>query len=198
MPADGRSAIGAIVLAAGYGRRFGSDKRTYALHDGTPMLEATLRVYIEVFERIVVVLRPEDENLKSSSLALSEKIEIVTANQAHLGMGHSLARGIAAARSDKWEGAFIALADMPFVKSDTLRQLSGGLARADDTAIVQPVFEDRPGHPVGFKPGYFPRLGLLEGDEGARIVLDEAGDRVIRVAVDDPGILLDVDRPDKD
>ena len=54
--------IGAIVLAAGFGRRFGSDKRIAALNRKS-VAETTLTAYASVFAHLRVVLRPEDEAL---------------------------------------------------------------------------------------------------------------------------------------
>jgi molybdenum cofactor cytidylyltransferase len=63
--------------------------------------------------------------------------------------------------------------------------------------IVQPTLDDVPGHPVGFSADLFAALQALEGDEGARRVLHSHADAVLRVAVDDPGILRDLDTPDQ-
>ena len=59
----------AILLAAGFARRFGSDKRSFVLEDGRPMLQATVATYATVFERLTVVMRPEDTELWYSFVA---------------------------------------------------------------------------------------------------------------------------------
>ncbi|MFN3371792.1 MAG: NTP transferase domain-containing protein, partial [Sphingomonadaceae bacterium] len=58
---------------------------------------------------------------------------------------------------------------------------------------VVPVHAGRRGNPAGFARALWPRLMALEGDRGAGAILDSLG--VEAVAVDDPGVHLDVDRP---
>ena len=52
-----------ILLAAGRGTRFGSDKRLYPLSDGTPMAVAAARNLRPACDRLIAVLRPDSETL---------------------------------------------------------------------------------------------------------------------------------------
>ena len=54
------SGIGVVILAAGQSRRFGEDKRLQRLESGKTLLESTIRLYTDVFSRIVVTLRADD------------------------------------------------------------------------------------------------------------------------------------------
>ena len=54
---------GCIVLAAGSSRRFGSDKRQFLLPSGTTLLDQTLATVRDVFDRRVLVLRTDDDEL---------------------------------------------------------------------------------------------------------------------------------------
>jgi molybdenum cofactor cytidylyltransferase len=185
---------GAILLAAGYGRRFGSDKRRHALPDGTPLLISSLRLYARAFPQLIVVLRPEDQALAKAVMAdnAAGNVRVVPCPDARYGMGHSLACGVQAATG--WSYLFVALADMAWVDPQTLARLNAVLAGAPADAVVQPVHDGTPGHPVGFGAARFPQLLQLTGDEGARTVVRDAGASLIRVPVDDPGVLEDLDR----
>lgn len=134
--------IGVILLAAGRGRRFGSDKRAALLPDGRPLLAHTLDRYQSVFDAIVLVLRADDPIPAFVSKALlHDTVTVVRCPDADLGMGHSLATGAAHAVQAGWGGAFVALGDMPWVRVDTLRALRATLsarANADAPVIVQP------------------------------------------------------------
>lgn len=189
---------GVIVLAAGRARRFGSDKRAHRLPDGRSLLQASLELYARAFPRCIVVLRPDDPDPRAPAGAGPAPV-VVRAEQADSGMGHSLAAGAAAARG--WRYAFVALADMPWVRPDTLAQLrhllERQLASRGGAVIVQPTFAGVPGHPVGFSADLFAALRALEGDEGARRVLRAHAGAVLREAVDDPGVLRDLDTPEQ-
>ena len=158
------------------------------------MMLATLTLYHQVFERIVLVLREEDEQLISDACRRIPDLIIVRAADAALGMGHSLAAGVEPIVG-QWEYCCIALADMPFVRADSLDTLRATwLASAPDT-ILQPTCRGVPGHPVLFGSCYFQEIRGLHGDEGARSVIDRHRERLRRLDLDDPGITRDLDRP---
>ena len=195
MPAETlkRSSGGALILAAGFGRRFGSDKRRYRLPHGRTLLEATIERYALVYSDLCVVLRPDDEELETGVRALPASPRIAHAAEAALGMGHSLAAGIRAIEAE-WDWASVALGDMPFVSTDTLNELLDRFFAAGADTIVQPEYQGQPGHPVTFPARCFPEMTRLEGDQGARQILERAG-RVIRHPVADRGVLEDLDVP---
>ncbi len=188
-----RPAGGALILAAGFGRRFGADKRTHQLPNGQTLLQATIERYAEVYASLCVVLRPGDESLTRQIRALPGNPEIALSADAQLGMGHSLAAGVRTI-ADDWQWVSVALGDMPFISSATLIELLDVFFAAAADSIVQPVFQGTPGHPVTFPKRCFSDLCRLEGDQGARTVLQNDG-RLIRHPVTDQGVLDDVDTP---
>ena len=184
---------GALILAAGFGRRFGSDKRRFKLPDGRTLLEATLERYAEAYAKLCVVLRPEDESLARRVRALPGNPEVALSVDAELGMGHSLAAGVRTI-ADDWEWASVGLGDMPFVSASTLCELLDVFFAAGGQSIVQPVYQGRPGHPVTFPGSCFGEMCGLEGDQGARTIVQHASN-LIRHPVADAGVLDDVDNP---
>lgn len=181
----------ALILAAGRGRRFGSDKRRARLADGRTLLGATLDRYAQVFDRVLVVLRP-GEALPADGPRPG--VEVVFAPGADRGMGASLADGIGACAGLCW--IFVALGDMPWVRTATLEALRRAAVTEPAAAspVIQPVRAGHPGHPVGFRAALFPALSRLDGDTGARPVVQLA-ERILRVPVDDAGIHRDADTP---
>ncbi len=184
---------GALILAAGFSRRFGSDKRAHTLPDGRTLLEATLARYSEVYSHICVVLRPDDRALARQVRSLAGNPEVALAPDAALGMGHSLAAGIDAI-ADHWQWASVALADMPFVRKGTLAELLDVFFATEAQSIVQPIYRGTPGHPVTFPSSCFAGLRALTGDQGARSMLRD-NEHLIRHPVADRGVLDDVDTP---
>ena len=194
---------GALILAAGFSRRFGGDKRLHQIScdDGQqrPMICATIRRYRQVFEETRVVLRAEDQDVRALLQKNFPGLPTITAAESHLGMGHSLAAGISAVSG--WRYAFIGLADMPFVEQTTLAQLKQTISdrldrHPEQPVIVVPVCSNQSGHPVGFSAHLFAQLERSSGDQGAKTIIREAGDALCRVPVNDPGVLQDVDQPD--
>lgn len=183
-----------MVLAAGTSTRFGSDKRRHVLEGGGSLLQTTLAKYADVFENVVVVVRAGDDALASEIAGSCRNCTAVIANDAHLGMGHSLVAGVRAA--GEWDYAFVALGDMPYVERRSLEVLRATMEAADADTIILPTFEGRAGHPVGFGSAYFADLQKLSGDAGARDVITRHRVRVTEVPLSDPGVLQDIDRPD--
>lgn len=180
-------AIGCVVLAAGSSRRFGSDKRVHRLPNGLTLLEQTLTNLHDVFHQRMLVLRPGDEEL---ALRWQARWKIVVANDAGLGMGHSLAAAVPYFQA--WPGAIIALGDMPWVSTATLQALAQALK---PDSLVVPHYQGQRGNPVGIGSDYFQELALLQGDTGARTLFQRHASKVIKLELPDPGILQDLDTP---
>ena len=108
------------------------------------------------------------------------------------GMTTSLQAGIRAVRGPI-TSAMLFLVDHPAISVETVRQLA---ARASSHTIAVPVTGGRRGHPVLFGRQTLLEILELPGDCGANEVVRAHPERVTEVAVEDSGILMDVDTPD--
>lgn len=179
-----------ILLAAGRGRRFGSDKLLHPLPDGTPMAVAAASSLRPACDRLIAVLRPGSESL--AALLAAAGCETVVCPEADGGMGHSLAAGVrAAADAGGW---IAALADMPFIVPASHRAVASTLRAGASLAASE--FRGKRGHPVGFAARWFGQLASLAGDQGGRTILEAHRQKLVLCPVDDPGVLRDVDRPE--
>jgi len=178
-----------VLLAAGAGARFGGGKLLAPLEDGTPVGVRSARSLRSSVDRVLAVTRPGDATLEA--LLRAEGLEVLPFPGALAGMGASLAFGIA--RAPDADGWVVALADMPFVRPETVAAVVQALTAG--AAIVAPSFRGRRGHPVGFAATLFEELVRLEGDAGARSVLVQHESEVILLECDDAGIVRDVDEP---
>jgi molybdenum cofactor cytidylyltransferase len=189
---------GALIVAAGFSKRFGSDKRLYKLAGGDALLIATVRTYRAAFDNVAVVIRNTDSELNREigrSFGRTAPIVIPTENAA-LGMAASIADGVRALSS--WDYLFVGLGDMPFVAGSTLAGLRAAMTRArraGEPSIVVPRYQDTPGHPVGFSREFFAELIALEGDRGARSIVAAHPNQTEYVDVDDAGCVADIDEP---
>lgn len=108
------------------------------------------------------------------------------------GMGTSLKAGLSAVDAEA-EAALIVLADQPLVRPATLDQL---IARhqASKAQIVIPTYRGFRGNPVLLDRSVFPEVMALNGDIGCRAIFGNHLQGIVKVPVDDVGILLDLDR----
>ncbi|QEM83965.1 nucleotidyltransferase family protein [Halomonas binhaiensis] len=188
----------AIVLAAGFSRRFGpEDKRISQLANGQALLAASVARACEAFEQVFVVLREEDN---PAVLGIPESVAVLRAPRALLGLGASLGDAIAAIRCDpsmaKVNAAAILLGDMPDIASSTLKALC---RQSAPDYIIRPVFLSShsmlPGHPVLFGRDFFNELERLDGDEGGKEIIQRHRDACRQIHVADPGVCRDIDTP---
>jgi molybdenum cofactor cytidylyltransferase len=185
--------VAGLLLAAGRGRRFdasGTRDKLLAPLAGEPVALHAARAMVASVGRCLAVLRPDARALGPLLAAIGMPSQVCA--DAGLGMGHSLAFGVAAlVQSDPPSAIVVALADMPFVRRPTYDRL---IAACDgDAAIVAPVFRGERGHPVVFGRAHFAALQGLGGDRGAQALL--RGHPVTLVEVDDPGVVRDIDTP---
>ena len=178
-----------MLLAAGAARRFGGNKLLATMKSGDAVGLRAAAHLASAVERMVVVVRDGDA---ANAAAFREAgYEVVPCVDADKGMGHSLARGVAATRdSVAW---MVALADMPSIDPATLRLLAACWRRED--RIIVPRCGASAGHPVIFPARFGEELMALHGDRGARRVLDAHEDEIYEFITDDRGVLYDVDTP---
>jgi molybdenum cofactor cytidylyltransferase len=139
--------------------------------------------------RVIAVVRPDAPDLERALQAAGAEVTVCA--RASEGMGVTLAHAVR--ESGAAAGWVVALADMPFIRPETIRRIGDAIARG--AAIAAPVFHGERGHPVGFAQSFRPALEQLAGDAGAREMLKTNAAAVLRVDVDDPGILRDIDTP---
>lgn len=193
---------GVLLLAAGFSRRFGDIKLQARLRNGSSVFEQTLARIAAATPRILVVTRPDLTAVPLAIRRLVEspgldrpgerlRIDAVQCPDAHLGMGHTLAFGMA--HLADWKSCLVCLGDMPFIATATYAQM---LAALHHDTILLPQYEGEVGNPVGFGCDFFPALRAVHGDTGGRDVVRANRERVQILAVNDPAILQDIDTPE--
>jgi molybdenum cofactor cytidylyltransferase len=182
----------AVILAAGGGSRMGGvAKALLPAGDGT-FLAAIARVLAEVgvapARTVVVVAPPFGAEVAAEAARLGLG---VVAGVAGAEMAASVACGFAAVLADvrcaDSPAALLWPVDHPRVGAATVRAV---LAATGDAAAV-PTWQGRGGHPVAVARRLWPALAAIAGaPDGARAVVRPVA---ARVAVDDPGVIADVD-----
>ncbi len=184
----GKEKTAALVLAAGGSTRCGGDKLLRPFH-GRPLLSWTLSRLDShpLIGQIVLVVGHRAEEV--AALAPSGCEVVVNPNWAE-GLSSSLKVGVQAL-PEGCAGALVVLGDTPFFHEETVTDLLPPHL-ADE--IVVPVYEGEQGHPKYFPRWFLPELLHLEGDRGAKALLE--GQELVLLETDDSGILLDFDEPE--
>lgn len=185
-------AIGLLLMAAGRSRRFkaawhGVHKLLYRQDASAPcILEVTYQKVCEVLDpsQICVVVNDAEPDVRQLAEKLGSPILVVCSQ----GVGESIAQAVTAHQN--WSGILILHADLPFIQKETIQSVVDAL---NHHAIVRPIYQNHPGHPVGFQQAFYPKLMTLQGDRGANTILTQQA--VTLIHVQDRGVLHDIDEP---
>lgn len=184
-----------LLLCGGRSSRFGADKLLAELAIGRmilPMVTWSARRAVQGTGNALAVIAPGNAALRA---ALEDAgCEIFESEATARGLGASLAAGVARTRDA--EGWIVALGDMPLIDAATFRAVAEAVQQG--ALIAAPILRqtNARGHPVGFAKALRDELLALDGDEGARSVIQRHKDRVVSIPVDDRGIVVDIDTPD--
>ncbi len=188
--------IAIVLLAAGMSSRMGNGgfHKLLSEFDGVPLLRRTAAVAVgSKASSVTVVLGHRKDELQTvlSGLTLSTVVNPDYAS----GMASSLATGFTTTEARNAEGIMVMLADMPGLTSTHLDQMIDAFAASGATAIVRAVSQGKPGNPVILPRSLHDAVLRLEGDVGARHLIETSGLPIINTDVG-PAAQTDVDTPD--
>jgi CTP:molybdopterin cytidylyltransferase MocA len=182
--------VSAIVLAAGTASRMGTQKQLLQLGSKT-LLEHTLdNLRAARVAEIVVVLGAGSEVLRP---LVGADTKVVVNEAFRDGMATSLQCGLAAL-DGRASAALVVLADQPLVKQGTIDRLIEEY-RLHLPQILIPLHRGFRGNPVLLDRSVFGEIAGLKGDTGCRAIFGDHLENILKLEVEDPGVLLDADRP---
>lgn len=186
--------ICAIVLAAGSSRRMGSINKLLMEVEGASMVERSIQPIIEAkLESIVVVTGFENEKIQSYLSGYD--LKFVFNERFEEGMGTSLALGVESIVAVKPDGMMISLGDLPYLKNESVLAVVERFCSFGGEKIVVPVYSGVQGHPIIFPFRYAEELKSLKDDTGARYLVRREEGSVVKIELEDMGIVKDVDSP---
>ena len=149
---------------------------------------------IKAIPLTIAVLRPDNKELADLLKNAGLKIVFCDAEETEMADSLSAAVHYATRFDESGVGFVIALADMPYIQSHTIKAIADELNAG--AAIVAPAYQGKRGHPVGFSAKFRSELEQLAGDEGARSILKRHAYQIKLLECNDPGILADIDTPE--
>jgi molybdenum cofactor cytidylyltransferase len=183
--------IAAIVLAAGKSSRMGFNKLLADL-GGKPLIVRTVEnIAASKADQVFVVTGHDADDLRT---ALAEtKASLIHNPDFASGMASSVKAGVA--RVAEFDGVLICLGDMPLVSADIINQMIATFEPSHSRDLVLAVRQGSLGNPVLWGARYFPELLLLQGDKGARGLVEKFRQEATEISVSEAGVVLDADTP---
>lgn len=183
------STLFAMVLAAGGSRRLGEPKQLLT-RGGETLVQRTLRLAAGACaNRTLLVLGSEHARVLAGA---SDSVRYFVVNERwEAGLSGSLTLGLECLPGN-CAGVLVLLADQPLIDREDLARLTAAW-REQPSAIAASRYAGVLGVPAIFPRRHFGELQALEGDQGARPVIERHRDDV--VAVDCAHAAVDIDTP---
>ena len=183
----------AVILSAGSSTRFGGFPKSRLRIGDETAVHRTARIAIEgAFSPTVIVAGLHVDEI---SLDLRD-LDVVVFHHKDWSLGRtgSVQAGLTVAGTES--DILLWPVDHPFVEAKTLRLLEEASMRDSLGVWFVPTFQGRGGHPVLLRPPVFGALSNLSPSAPLRGLLPSFGPQVLRVVVDDPGVVANVDTPE--
>ncbi len=177
----------AVILAAGRGARIGTPKHRLKAGDRT-FLEKVLGLARDggCTPVICVVAEDEADRIKAGN---GDAVRVVVNPDPGRGMLSSLQAGLHVL--GEVSGVFVFPVDHPYVTPETMRMLVAGVERQDGT-VVKPEYMGRGGHPVYIPGVLVERIMSAATDRSLREIIANSGLPVVRIPVNDEGVVRNV------
>ncbi len=186
--------VAGLVLAAGRSTRMGAHNKLLQPVRGEALVRHAVRAQLaSQAGPVFVVTGHQREEVEAALSGLD--VRFVHNPDFASGLASSVRAGVDALPSEA-TGVVVSLGDMPNVTPQVIDRLAEAFADVPEAQAVVPTLFGQRGNPVLLSRSLFPAVARLEGDEGARRLLDAAGEGIVEVALDDPATAIDVDTPE--
>lgn len=186
--------VAGLVLAAGRSTRMGECNKLLQTVRGEPLVRHAVKAQLASRAAPVLVVTGHQAAEVRAALAGLD-VAFVDNPDFATGLSSSVRAGLRALPDDV-PGAVVSLGDMPNVTPQVINRLAEAFADRPDALAVVPTLFGQRGNPALLSRALFPAVERLSGDQGARRLLDAAGESVVEVPLDDPAIAIDVDTPE--
>jgi molybdenum cofactor cytidylyltransferase len=171
----------------------GGPNKLLAELGGKPLVRiVTEQALASKAREVIVVTGHQGDQIEKALQGL--KVKFVRNPDFAEGLSSSVKTGIAAVSADA-DGAVICLGDMPLISADLIDRLIEAFAPDRGNLIAVPVSAGRRGNPVLWSRRFFSELMTLDGDIGARHLIEKHSEAVAEIPVEGHGAFLDIDTP---
>ncbi|TJY34659.1 nucleotidyltransferase family protein [Pontimicrobium aquaticum] len=182
--------IATLIMAAGSSSRMGQPKQLLPWNNTTLIENAITNALQLDTSKTIVVLGANSEQIISK--IESYPIEIIHNPNWEKGLGNSIAFGVNHIKNNNpIDGVLVVLADQPLIHSSYLKEVVSVFNANKHQIIATKYPNGKSGVPALFDTFYLEELSIIDGDKGAKAILEKYADSVITIQLDTS--ILDVD-----
>ncbi|MHB2264910.1 NTP transferase domain-containing protein [Aliihoeflea sp. PC F10.4] len=190
---SGRAVVHAAILAAGRSSRMEGPNKLLAEFDGVPLIRRVTEAACKArVARAHLVVGHQRDRIAQAVEGL--EIDIVENPDYADGLSTSL-KAAALAMPAKADGILVVLGDMPGVTAQILNLMIEAFERSGGSAIVRATHAGKRGNPVLLPRALFAQIEKIEGDVGARHLVENSGLPVVDIELGEAAS-LDLDTQD--
>jgi molybdenum cofactor cytidylyltransferase len=185
----------ALVLGAGGSERWGGSPKALLPVGEVPAIGRVLRTLRAAgLSKVIVVLGASAEAIAGEVVGAFPEAEVVVNAAWALGRSGSIQLGLRAVEAP--QEVLLWPVDQPFARVDTVRGILDAARRDALATWIIPEFDGRGGHPVLLKPPAWRLVHDLAPDAPLRSLLPSLGPQVLRLPVDDAGVMVNLNTPE--
>ena len=94
------------------------------------------------------------------------------------------------------DGIIVCLGDMPLIKAMHIDKLIDAFNPIEGNSICVPVYGRKRGNPIVWSNEYLTQIRSIDGDIGAKNILDEHIEQITEVPMEENAVLFDIDTPE--
>lgn len=186
--------ITGILLAAGASRRMGSQNKLLTDLNGKTMIEVVATELVNSkLSNIIVVTGHESEKVKTALAGLD--LNFIHNPQYKRGLSTSLKAALDIIPRNT-DGIIVCLGDMPRIRSTHIDKLIDAFNPIEGNSICVPIHGRKRGNPILWSNEYLKQIQSINGDMGAKNILDQHIDQITEVPMDENAVLFDIDTPE--
>ena len=184
--------ISAILLAAGQSKRMDGENKLTKEIKGIPLIKLSVKnILASSVDELIIVLGYQKEIIEKL-IDKNKKIKFVFNKDFESGMASSIKTGLNHL-SKKTNAFFISLGDMPMISQNIYNQL---IKSKNNKEIIIPTYKGQQGNPVLFSATLKKKIMSIEGDVGAKKILELYRKQSVSIETYDKYVLKDFNTKD--
>tara|TARA_B100001540_G_C15549239_1_gene525069 strand:- start:114 stop:683 length:570 start_codon:yes stop_codon:yes gene_type:complete len=184
--------ITAILLAAGESKRMNGENKLLKKVDRVPLIKHSVKNILNSSVDELIIITGHQSNEIKKIIDKNKKIKFVYNDKYKDGMSSSIKAGLQNL-SKKTHAFFISLGDMPEVNKEIYNNL---IKQLKNNKIIVPTYKNKQGNPVLFSKSFKEKIMTIEGDIGAKKILEKHREIVLNVETNSRSILKNYNTPE--
>tara|TARA_B110000438_G_scaffold231183_1_gene226450 strand:+ start:212 stop:814 length:603 start_codon:yes stop_codon:yes gene_type:complete len=191
-----------ILLAAGESKRMHGENKLIKEIEGIPLIKYSVKNILGSAVDELIIVTGYQKEIIENIIDKNKKIKFVYNKNFSSGMASSINAGLCKI-STKAKNFFVSLADMPDVNQNIYNKLIKGknsynmkLKPENRKEIIIPTSDGKDGNPVLFSIFMKTDVMKINGDCGAKEVIENNQNKILRIPFQGDGVILDFDTQD--